>query len=150
MVTRVMELVERDITLGGQESDRYYRFVPSRVEVTVQGLSEELDSVTEENLGAFVDVEGLGPGLHPGNMAFSESDIFTVVSWQDFQIEVTLRSGVVEAGTQPQESAEPEEESSGGQVYSAREPGLTEPAAEAGATAGAVVQGTQQETGASE
>ena len=150
MVTRVMELVERDITLGGQESDRYYRFVPSRVEVTVQGLSEELDSVTEEDLGAFVDVEGLGPGLHPGNMAFSESDIFTVVSWQDFQIEVTLRSGVVEAGTQPQESAEPEEESSGGQVYSAREPGLTEPAAEAGATAGAVVQGTQQETGASE
>ncbi len=150
MVTRVMELIERDITMVGQEEDRYYRLVPSRVEVTIQGLSEELAGLTEADLGAVIDLEGLEVGIHPASMEFSESDIFTVVSQQEFQIEVTLRNGVVEAGTQSPEASEAESESGGTSLSSAREPGLTEPAAEAGVTSGSVTAETSAEDTASE
>ena len=146
LVTRTFELTERDISMKGENEDRDYRLVPSRVEVTVQGLGQDLDRLTEEDLGASIDLEGLEAGIYSGNMEFTESDVYTIVSRPEFQIEVTLRSGVVEAGTQPQETQETVGETTQAQgQMSAREPGLTEPAAEAGATPGTVVQGTSSD-----
>lgn len=150
LVTKTFELTERDIDMTGQNEDRNYRLVPSQVEVVIQGLSEDLDPLTEEDLGASLRLDGLDVGLHWGNMEFKESDLYTIISGPEFQIEVTLRSGVVEAGTQPQETEESVGESTSGQTSSAHEPGFTEPAAEAGATSGTVIQGTLEETAVSE
>ena len=144
LVTRTFELTERDISMEGQNEDRNYRLVPSRVEVTVQGLDSDLEGLTEEDLGAVIKLEGLGAGTHPGNMEFKESGVYTIVSKPEFQIEVTLRGGVVEQGTEALESQETAGESTEGQE-AAHEPGLTEPAFEAGAKPGTAVGGASEE-----
>ena len=144
--TRTMELTERDITMTGRADDRNYRLIPSRIEVTLRGLSEELGYLSERDLEASLELDGLGVGVHTVALNFAESDRFAVTAQSEFQVEITPLSGVVEAGTQPQETGEsgqgesmPEPPSS-----SAQGPGLPGPAVEAGADSGAVIPETSE------
>lgn len=144
--TRTMELTERDITMTGRADDRNYRLIPSRIEVTLRGLSEELGDLSERDLEASLELDGLGVGVHTVALNFAESDRFAVTAQSEFQVEITPLSGVLEAGTQPQETGEtgqgesmPEPPSS-----SAQGPGLPGPAVEAGADSGAVIPETSE------
>lgn len=115
LVTRALPVTENDVKLEG-EQDRYvYDFRPSRVSVMVQGLREELDTLTAADLDVTVDVSDMTPGMNEGWMTFGKSDGFTILGHEDFQVEVLMRTGVLEApqepATQPQEPDSSMEES---------------------------------------
>lgn len=117
LVTRTITLQESDVTGENGSSELIYRFQPSKIEVTVRGLEEDLDSLKPSDLNAFVNLDGMQPGTHPGRLVIEETDVFSVVSHSEFQVEVSQRTGIIGAGPKPQESTDsPELSSSEGQT----------------------------------
>ena len=80
--------------------------------MTVRGLEEDLDSLKPSDLNAFVNLDGMQPGTHPGRLVIEETDVFSVVSHSEFQVEVSQRTGIIGAGPKPQESTDSSELSS--------------------------------------
>lgn len=109
LVTKTIALQESDITGVNGSSDMVYRFLPSKVDVTVRGLSEDLDNLKPSDLKASVNLEGMQPGTHPGVLLIGDTDVFSVVSWSEFQIEVSHRVGIVNAGPKTQDGTEASE-----------------------------------------
>ena len=116
-----------------------YKLLPSRITVTIQGLREDLEQLTKEDLKASLELEGLSEGTHTGSLQFESSDRFDVVSQTEFQIQVQSQAGTEENS---EDSSETDMETTNGESISQGEsiqasqaegPGLTEPAAEAGA-----------------
>lgn len=99
LVTRTVPLSSKDIELREGSEDFSYTFVPATIAVQVQGLSEDLDSIESEDLGAYLDAQGLEEGTHPGVLGFEADAVFEIVSYEDFQLEVSGRSGLIQAGT---------------------------------------------------
>ena len=111
LVTSTISVTENDVHLEG-EQDRYvYDFRPSRVDVTVQGLREDLDALTAADLDVTVNVSDMQPGMNEGWMTFGRSDVFTVLGHGDFQVEVLTRTGVLEAPREPATQAQEPESS---------------------------------------
>ncbi len=140
LVNRTLRLNLRDISQDGRTEDWEYQFMPSWVDVTVQGLEEELDELKEEDLRASVNLAGLPVGTHSGSLQLGSSNSYTVLSYSNFQIEVTS-PGSTEAENQPSEQ-EPGSESPEGKEL-VQSPAETSPAAESGA---AVVAGAAPES----
>lgn len=152
LTAKTLELTEGDIRITGESDDFDYRMEPGRIEVRIRGLAEELEALSGEDLGASLNLEGLGGGNHTVYLDFEESDRFVVVSQPAVEIEVISRSGVIDAGTQPPETTEEttQAESAETKSPSVLGPGYTEEALEAGGGSGTVIQGTTEEPKASE
>ncbi|NBH35448.1 hypothetical protein D3Z58_18315 [Clostridiaceae bacterium] len=139
LVTRNFELTESDLVFKGQSQELVYKLLPSRITVTIQGLREDLEQLTKEDLKASLELEGLPEGTHTGSLQFESSDRFDVVSQTEFQIQVQNQTGAQESSVDSSETdietTEGESISQGEstQASQAEGPGLTEPAAEAGA-----------------
>ncbi|MCI8742981.1 MAG: hypothetical protein HFG62_15825 [Lachnospiraceae bacterium] len=117
--TRTLTITERDVKLEGARDGYAYYLKPWRGEIVVQGLKEDLESLTPSDLQITVDLSGMEPGINESSLIFGENRFYTVLSHTNFEIEVTQRTGVLEApqGTEGEEtgeetSAESEEETS--------------------------------------
>lgn len=82
------------------------------MEVVVQGLSEDLESLNGSDLGASVNLADLGPGMHSAVVEFEPDAAFTIVSSSELQIDVVQSADVLEAGTSSSRPQESESDSS--------------------------------------
>lgn len=89
LVNRTITLTDGDIKRVDGSEELRYRLIPNRIDVTIQGLEEELEGLRGTDLGAEVKLSGLQEGSHTGALGFTVSDVFRVVSHTDFKIEVT-------------------------------------------------------------
>lgn len=89
--TRTFRLQESDIRKNGAADDHLYLILPKQIEVVLQGLGDDLGSLQLSDLGARIDVAGMEEGSYRGVLTFNRADIFTVVSYTDFTVEVTSK-----------------------------------------------------------
>ncbi len=152
LVKKSVELDEGAIAVTGKEEGWEYRLEPSRISVTVRGLKEDLEELSSEDLEASMNFAGLSEGVHPGVLHFEESERFDVVSYGEFQVEVTPPGGMEETGIHTHEPVGGEEGTEGSpeQALQADGPGITDPAAEAGAPPVPASGDEEKETAASE
>lgn len=108
LVNRTIVLTESDIQMNNPREDMEYSLEPSRIEVTVQGLKEELEDLTAENLEAMIELSAMDQGVYRGVLRFSASELFRVISYSEFSLEVSpVASAVVmEPASQRQEENE--------------------------------------------
>lgn len=92
--TRTFRLQESDIHKNGASDDNLYFIQPGQIEVVLRGLGDALNSLQLADLGARIDVTSMGEGSHRGVLTFNRSDIFTIVSYTDFTVEVTLKTNM--------------------------------------------------------
>ncbi len=117
--TRVFTLNLEDIKQTGASSRYTYSFAPDEVEVTVEGLKDDLDAMAEEDLNAQLDLSGLTSGTAQGVLKFEVDDGLTVENYTQFQVTVSQESQTEEE-TVPDGSSYEQEESGedSGQVSS--------------------------------
>lgn len=111
LVNRTVTLTDSDIIRENPSEELRYRLVPNRVEVVIQGLSEDLDSLSGADLEARLDLANLQEGSHTGALRFKTSDVFSVISYSDFSVDVVQANATVVSGSTAEESS-PEDESS--------------------------------------
>lgn len=111
LVNRTVTLTDSDIIRENPSEELRYRLVPNRVEVVIQGLSEDLDSLSGADLEARLDLANLQEGSYTGALRFKTSDVFSVISYSDFSVDVVQANATVVSGSTAEESS-PEDESS--------------------------------------
>lgn len=107
--TRVFTLHLEDIKQTGASSRYTYSFAPDEVEVTVEGLKDDLDAMAEEDLNAQLDLSGLTPGTAQGVLKFEVDDGLTVENYTQFQVTVSQESQTEEETVPDGSSYEQEE-----------------------------------------
>lgn len=70
--SRIYSIDKNDIVLTGSREGYEYTFTPDTMEVTVQGLEEDLDSLDASAIKASADVSRLDAGIHPAAISFGE------------------------------------------------------------------------------
>jgi YbbR domain-containing protein len=88
LTARVFTLRLKDLEKKGAEADYDYSFDKETSDVTVKGLKEDLDVLTEEDLNAVLDVSGQETGPHPGMVTFEVVGGFEVVGYTPFNVTV--------------------------------------------------------------
>ncbi len=90
--TRVMEVPTNRIIREGEESQNYYDYDQDSIQVTVQGLPEDLETLDMTDLILEMDVSGLEVGSYAGQLSFKGlSEELAVVSYSDFQIIISSK-----------------------------------------------------------
>lgn len=104
---RVEPLVSRDYTLStaevpmtGQDSDYTYSFEERTIEVTVQGLEEDLNQLDASQLGATINVTNMQEGSNEGSLEFDLDDGFVVQSYSPFTVTVTAKNNAASPAQQ--------------------------------------------------
>lgn len=87
--TRTFTLSLDDVHRTGASPRYTYSFSPEQVEVTVEGLREDLDAMAEEDLNAELNLSGLTPGTYQGTLNFKVNDGLTVEQYGEFQVTVS-------------------------------------------------------------
>ena len=95
--TRVLTLDLNDISKSGAQSHYHYSYSTESVEVTVQGLSEDLDAMAEVDLNASIDLTGLGVGTTAGKLEFDLAEGVEVLGYTDFQVTVSEQEQAVDS-----------------------------------------------------
>lgn len=124
LVTRKFMLDRRSIIMQGANSDYQYVMVPERIELTVQGLKQDLDALQLEDIGATLDVSSFEPGnIYPGNLTYSQNDVFGVVSVTSFHVITALDGEDVDTETTeaPETSVSDSGETSAGEAAGSQE-----------------------------
>lgn len=70
--SRIYSIDKNDIVLTGSREGYEYTFTPDTMEVTVQGLEEDLDSLDASAIKASADVSRMEAGTHPAAISFGE------------------------------------------------------------------------------
>lgn len=109
LTTRVFTLNLKNLEMEGAEADYDYSFDKETSDVTIKGLKEDLDALTEENLNAILDVSDQEAGPHPGMLKFEVSGGFEVVGYTPFN--VTMAQKDPGPGTEESATASSTEES---------------------------------------
>ncbi|MBE7719391.1 MAG: hypothetical protein E7243_07715 [Lacrimispora celerecrescens] len=91
LTTRVFTLNLKNLEMEGAEADYDYSFDKETSDVTIKGLKEDLDALTEENLNAILDVSDQEAGPHPGMLKFEVSGGFEVVGYTPFNVTVAQK-----------------------------------------------------------
>ena len=96
------------MTWTGASEDYDYSFNPQTVDVTVQGLQDDLDAMSEEDLGAVLDLSGMTAGTRAGTLTFDVADGLEVLNSSPFEITVTDRrqGAAADDGATEEEDAE--------------------------------------------
>lgn len=115
---KVEPLETKDIVLGadavrqvGASSHYSYQFDRDQITVTIKGLAEDLDQLTEESLEAEVDVSDMQPGTHTAEVTFQLGAAYELVSCDPLQIIVHDRTEESKESMETESQAETEEES---------------------------------------
>ena len=86
---RVIEVPTNRIIREGESDQNYYEYSLDSIEVTVEGLSEDLELLDVADIVLEMDVSGMGVGNYSGNLTFEGlRDNFSVVGYSDFQVMV--------------------------------------------------------------
>lgn len=86
---KVFRAEVRDITLIGEEGNYDYSIGRSRIEMTVRGLKDDLDSLSADKMNIRADVSGLKEGTHMVPITLELGDAFEVVAVPEIRISVT-------------------------------------------------------------
>ncbi len=111
----------RDIELIGSREGYGYTFAPEEMTVTVQGLEEDLDSLSEKDIKASLDVSAVETGTHPAVITFEELEHgYEILSYTPMMLTVSDEAESagpgenLEAGTsEEEETAETDEQTEG-------------------------------------
>lgn len=89
--TRVFTLHLEDVEQTGASQDYDYHFSPETVEVTVQGLKDDLDAMSEEDLNALLDLHGQTSGTREGTLDFQVDEGLEILDSTPFQVTVSAK-----------------------------------------------------------
>lgn len=81
-------LSEDDITKKNHVPGFRYRLLPSRIEVVVEGLAEDLEGLRGEDLQASIDLGDMETGIYAGVLEFERNAAFHVVDHAEFEVEI--------------------------------------------------------------
>ena len=122
LVTKTLSLNLEQIPLTGSVEHYTYLTDKGTVEVVVEGLQDDLNSLKAEDLNTFLDVEGAEPGVHDGKLGFTPDDSFRIVSYESFIVDISDKNETTAAETSQAESS--------GDESSTKESGTQESSAE--------------------
>ncbi|MDO4294730.1 MAG: CdaR family protein [bacterium] len=100
LVSQDYTLSTAEVTMTGQDSDYTYSFDEKTIEVTVQGLEEDLNQLDASQLRATIDVTNMQEGSNEGSLAFDLDDSFVVQSYSPFTITVTAKNNAASPSQQ--------------------------------------------------
>ncbi|MFT4104318.1 MAG: CdaR family protein [Lacrimispora sp.] len=92
LTTRTFTLEPEDLAQKGASPDYEYSFDKTSVDVTIRGLTEDLDTLEVQDLKAVIDLTNQGPGTHTGILRLEVSEGFELASVTPFNVTVTGRS----------------------------------------------------------
>ena len=101
--TRTFELSLEDVGQTGANEDYAYSFSPETVTVTVQGLGDDLDAMSEEDLNAVLDLTGMTAGTRQGQLDFQVAEGLRVVSVTAFEVTAADRGSQAAAAEETEE-----------------------------------------------
>ena len=81
LINRTIMLTESDISLTGQSDNMTYRLNPTQIDVTIQGLAENINGVVASQLGASLNLSGMTAGSNRGVLKFADSSAYRIVSY---------------------------------------------------------------------
>ena len=88
-----------DIELVGSNGEYEYTFVPDELKVTVEGLGEDLDSLSSDDIKASADVSGMEAGEHQAVITFEELEHgYEIVEYTPMAVRVTADTQFVDPG----------------------------------------------------
>lgn len=91
--TRGFKISTSDIQLIGASEDREYAFSTGTLQIDIEGLSEDLDTLNIEDLTPTVDVSGLSAGDHEGILELEPKEGFQMTGHERFTITVEAEPG---------------------------------------------------------
>lgn len=104
LTTKIFSLDLENVEKQGIVPEYEYTYNRDKVDVSVRGLKEDLDTLTEENLNAVLDVTDLEPGTHFVALNFQVEEGFEIASASE--VEVTIASeDTTEVSGEPEASA---------------------------------------------
>lgn len=91
--TRGFKISTSDIQLIGASENREYTFSTGTLQIDIEGLSEDLDTLNIEDLTPTVDVSGLSAGDHEGILELEPKEGFQMTGHERFTITVEAEPG---------------------------------------------------------
>lgn len=115
LVSQDFMLDTSNISMVGKDHSCTYEIDEEQIEVTVQGLKEDLEKLEPEQLQAFIDVSELAEGSHQGSLDFNLEDSFMIQSYSPFIVTVKARysspgQAQTVSGTEAEETSQAESE----------------------------------------
>ena len=93
LASRTYSVPAKDIALIGNKEPYKYTFTPEEMVVTVQGLEEDLNSFSESDIHASLDVSRMEPGEYPAIIAFEELEHgYEILDYSPMNLTVTDES----------------------------------------------------------
>lgn len=114
LTNRTITLSESDIALTGQSENMTYRLNPAQIDVTIQGLPENINGIAASQLGASLNLAGMSAGSNRGVLKFADSNAYRIVSYTVFTVEASAQTPVMIIGTSAAESESAETNSTAG------------------------------------
>lgn len=111
-----------DVTLSGKSSTYSYTVEDTKMEVRVQGLEEDLNSLSASKMNIRVDVSGMGLGEHTVAAQFQIGDAFEMMSAPTVTVRISEHGN---ASSQAAESTESDRGDTDSQSSSIRESGAS-------------------------
>lgn len=112
LTTRTLTLGESDISMENGADYYHYHLSPAHIEVQLQGLKEDLDTLKAADLKAAVNLSGMQPGSNNGTLTLSGlGKDFKLISVSVFTVEVTAGGSgaqLEQTTAAEEEAAEPE------------------------------------------
>ncbi len=111
--TRTFQVPVEDIRQVGASSHLLYEYDRNTVNVQIEGLAEDLDQLSEDSLGAEMDVSNMTVGVHAGTITFQLGDAYELIGYDQPQITVRERTAAVTETTEDQDNEEAAQEAAG-------------------------------------
>lgn len=151
VVLKVEKLEQKTVNLStnriieeGEMDDYLYEYSRDSIELTLEGLKEDLEPIEASDLIVEMDVSRMTPGVHRGELIVEGLENVELVGYSDFQVTVSLKENDP-GGTSAEESSPEEIPASSGQISHPRGDGQQE---ETQGTNAAPLGGQNEETAA--
>lgn len=124
---RTVALPIDEILLTGNSALYDYTFDQDIIQVSIRGLSEDLDSLSESDLHAVIDVTDLVPGSHPGVISFNIGEAFEIINYTEFHTTVlSIAEETTEVGATVESTSGTGNETESGESVSPKETAAAE------------------------
>ena len=122
LIEKTFTVKPEDVTLNGKNSSYSYTVEDTKMEVKVQGLEEDLSSLSAAKMNIRVDVSGMGLGEHTAAAQFQLGDAYKMLSAPAVTVRVSEHGS---SSVQTTESTESDRGDMGSQSSSNRESGAS-------------------------
>ena len=122
LIEKTFTVKPEDVTLNGKNSSYSYTVEDTKMEVKVQGLEEDLSSLSAAKMNIRVDVSGMGLGEHTVAAQFQLGDAYKMLSAPAVTVRVSEHGS---SSAQTTESTESDRGDMGSQSSSNRESGAS-------------------------